>query len=124
MKLRTFVTCEDIDVNRDDKSIIIKNMFAKLYNSSFPYSESIVLILTFDEVEEVDKILEFALLNSKGKLVSSWKREIKKKQNSIATKLKVDFPTPDKYSLKVSYNNEFLGKFPLSVIKGEGGGTK
>jgi hypothetical protein len=116
MKIRTFITCSDIDVDKNTGDLIVKDMFYSLASKKFPYEDIIVIVLTFDEVEEKPKKLEMALLDGRDKPALDFKaRDLAPLCNAVVFKLKIKIPKPDKYSIKLSYDGTFLGKYPLNI---------
>lgn len=118
MKIRTFVTCENLDVNAEEKITSLKRMVAGLTVPKFPHKESIVLVMVFDDVEERPKKLEIVLLGPKDKAEANWTYEMEPKQNTMAMRLAMEFQEVGKHHLKLSYDtNEFLGKYPFYIAE-------
>lgn len=116
MKIRTFFTCADIDI--EGNKLIVKKMFHGLAVKELPTKESLVIVMTFDEVEIKEKELKIVLFSPKDKLLKSWRIKLKEKQNACSIHLRdIEFSESGTHFLKISYDNgEFLGKYPLNII--------
>lgn len=121
MKIRTFLTCKGVEVKENLSDFTIQHMYYMIATKEFPTEENITMLMTFDEVELIEKKLEIALFNNKDTFLASWIKEMEPSNNAILTSVSAKFYDAGDYYFKISYNKKFLGKYPLSVIPlGEG----
>lgn len=116
MKIRTFLTCEEVSVETETKKVTITNMYGGLYPETFPFKKDVVVILTFDEVEKKEKKLDIALFSKNDKPLQEWSKSLRELQNGVTAKLnEAIFEEPGLYHLKISYDGHFLGKYGLRI---------
>lgn len=113
MKIRTFLTCEDIDIGNNNNDLIIKKMMNGIYVKQLPVKESIVIILTLDEMGSNPTELKVVMLSPKEKFISEWSKTLEPGNNSMAFRLKSEFLESGKHYIKITEGENFLGKFPF-----------
>ncbi|MDU0331958.1 hypothetical protein ACTNDP_16225 [Paenibacillus barengoltzii] len=118
MKIRTFLTCEDIDIPKEDSggTIIIKNMMSGIRVRKLPSKESIIVLITLDEPSSHEVELHVAMLNSKDKFLSEWKKKLPPQRDAFAFRLTTDFHQSGKHFIKVTADGDFLGKYPFEIL--------
>ncbi|AWP28692.1 hypothetical protein [Paenibacillus sp. Cedars] len=117
MKIRTFLVCEDVDFNSDDSTIVIKKMMRGILTKKFPAKETVSFLLTFEDTPQKDGELIISILSNKGKPVIKYKFDLLRSQDAITADMDITFPEPGEYKLKITYGDEFLGKYRFPVIK-------
>lgn len=115
MKIRTFLTCEDVDVDLEKSILSVKKMMQGLAVKELPTEESIVILLTLDEVPNRKHNMLVVLMNNKDRPISKWERELEPERNAIALRLKCTFTDPGQYYIKITSDGEFLGKYPFYI---------
>jgi hypothetical protein len=120
MKIRTFLTCEDIDIGDNNNDVIIKKMMNGIYVKQLPVKESIVIILTLDEMGSNPSELKVVMLSPKEKFISEWSKTLEPGKNSMAFRLKSEFLESGKHYIKITEGENFLGKFPFYIRIKEG----
>lgn len=120
MKIRTFLTCEDIDIGNNNNDLIIKKMMNGIYVKQLPVKESIVIILTLDEMGSNPTELKVVMLSPKEKFISEWSKTLEPGNNSMAFRLKSEFLESGKHYIKITEGENFLGKFPFYIRIKEG----
>lgn len=123
MKIRTFMVMENLEVDeKDSRKFTVTNMLGGIVPKSLPAKESVVLLLTFDEVEDRPKDLEVLLLDPKDKPVSRWDKEMEPNRTVVGVVMAATYNIEGIHHIKISYNGIFLGKFPFNVSIKKGGG--
>jgi hypothetical protein len=67
MKIRSFITCESFSFDENTNEFKFKNILMALKAKEFPYKDSLLLVLIFDELVDKPKKINVALLNNKEK---------------------------------------------------------
>lgn len=122
MKIRTFLVCEDIDLDPNDESVItVKKMMRGIKSKHFPVEESIIILLTTEDKTKKPGELKFTFLDYKGKAISEHTTNVEIGEDAFVIPLNLNLPEPGEYSIKISYAGDHIGKyrFPTSLLKKE-----
>ena len=126
MKIRTFLVCEDIDLDPNDESVVIvKKMMRGIKSKQFPAEESIIILLTTEEKTKKPGELKFTFLDHKGKAISEHTADIEIGEDAFVIPLNLSLPEPGEYNIKITYAGDYIGKyrFPTFLLKNEESGV-